>query len=86
LLRGDEARRLVLRHVVGRVRHLQRGEDVLAEIVLERRERAVLIAACVGSLLKGVQICLNTLEATGVIYPLTEDRRGFLVAVEERWE
>ena len=35
LLRGDEARRLLQRHVVGRVRHLERGEDVLAEIVLE---------------------------------------------------
>src|SRR5262249_56583274 len=35
LLRGDEARALFLRHVVGRVRHLERGEDVLAEIVLE---------------------------------------------------
>ena len=32
---GDEARPLCLRHVVGRVIHLERGKDVLAEIILE---------------------------------------------------
>ena len=35
LLRGDQARALLLRHVVGGVGHLERPEDVLAEIVLE---------------------------------------------------
>ena len=35
LLLRDEARPLCLRHVVGRVIHLERGKDVLAEIILE---------------------------------------------------
>jgi hypothetical protein len=35
LLLGDKARPLCLRHVVGRVVHLERGKDVLAEIVLQ---------------------------------------------------
>jgi hypothetical protein len=35
LLLRDEARLLCLRHVVGRVVHLERGKNVLAEIILE---------------------------------------------------